>query len=222
MGFGALNEGRGAYPGDTFGRFFELAIATISLNEGRGAYPGDTSPRHRHRRAPSPLNEGRGAYPGDTRDRGESHCFAGNAQRRPGCLPRRHERPSVLNVELAHRSTKAGVLTPATRPRIDRADDATESAQRRPGCLPRRHTSTLAIHSPLKRRSTKAGVLTPATRAVAGHMVRIGGRTAQRRPGCLPRRHAYTTLRSRSTRGPLNEGRGAYPGDTRSGPTRRP
>ena len=61
----ALNEGRGANPGDTPGLGRHRA-APAALNEGRGANPGDTPGLGRHRAAPAALNEGRGANPGDT------------------------------------------------------------------------------------------------------------------------------------------------------------
>ena len=42
MGRGkALNEGRGANPGDTLSKPTTMLLAT-TLNEGRGANPGDT------------------------------------------------------------------------------------------------------------------------------------------------------------------------------------
>ena len=85
----ALNEGRGANPGDTSGcgpssdgranaqrrpgrepRRHHLSVVdqaqTGALNEGRGANPGDTPGAARPRRHRTPLNEGRGANPGDT------------------------------------------------------------------------------------------------------------------------------------------------------------
>ena len=38
-----LNEGRGAYPGDTSMSLGQCAVSVSgTLNEGRGAYPGDT------------------------------------------------------------------------------------------------------------------------------------------------------------------------------------
>ena len=44
-----------------------LPVRPASLNEGRGAYPGDTCYPIRWCMKTRPLNEGRGAYPGDTR-----------------------------------------------------------------------------------------------------------------------------------------------------------
>ena len=184
----ALNEGRGANPGDTRARVRERERAR-PLNEGRGANPGDTprsppgSPR-----APA-LNEGRGANPGDTRSRAFSSFAPHTAQRRPGREPRRHtpsmNRNSVANSSLnegrganpgdtvstvplttvtVNRSTKAGARTPATQ-----------------GALEGRRGARL--------RSTKAGARTPATPAVIRDVDR------------------YLMA--------LNEGRGANPGDTR-------
>ena len=86
----ALNEGRGANPGDTGnqgcgamrvdGRSTKAGARTPAtparlsaqpcllntLNEGRGANPGDTCSRSAARQSQEPLNEGRGANPGDT------------------------------------------------------------------------------------------------------------------------------------------------------------
>ena len=138
----ALNEGRGSHPGDTLcavvdtlGTFFAQrrpgfaprrhpeslhrisnSVAaqrrpgfaprrhtatpspsrrgTRSLNEGRGSHPGDTQWASTPSTRPRPLNEGRGSHPGDT-------GTAGRAQ--------------VDRVD-RHRSTKAGVRTPATLP----------------------------------------------------------------------------------------------------------
>ena len=174
----------------------------LTLNEGRGDYPGDTGwpgSRRPGWRTGRSLNEGRGAYPGDTCTRLlPSISVLHFAQRRPGCL-------------LTPATTKAGVLTPAT-----------------------------LFHdfppSRLRRRSTKAGVLTPATLPVLTQLARVVAQRrpgclprrrhrcpippngcAQRRPGCLPRRHRLVAG-ERQGRLSLNEGRGAYPGDTVSEP----
>ena len=87
------------------------------------------------------------------------------------------------------RSTKAGARTPATlASRTSTWMNPRESAQRRPGREPRRHWRERGPGGDLRVRSTKAGARTPATRA-------------DTRPSFLRRR-------------PLNEGRGANPGDT--------
>ena len=110
------------------------------------------------------------------------------AQRRPGREPRRHADADGADGSAAARSTKAGARTPATR-----------GVPRRP--------------PPRAARSTKAGARTPATqrRAVASCAVMA---TAQRRPGREPRRHARADAGGSLRAAPLNEGRGANPGDT--------
>ena len=184
---GALNEGRGANPGDTEVVASRWAGAEISLNEGRGANPGDTTttnrpcspsplegrgaiatPGMRARRARAPaLNEGRGANPGDTRRWSASAtCADSTAQRRPGREPRRHE-----GKRAAHR---------AERP-------LNEGRGANPGDTPTR----LAL------RHARACALNE-------------GRGAN--PGDTRLLQAVGELPGTD---PLNEGRGANPGDTR-------
>ena len=112
----ALNEGRGANPGDTRGqravlrrrpiaqrrpgreprRHFGLCAQGFSgsspLNEGRGANPGDTRQVTTLEPKTYPLNEGRGANPGDTHGCSTMGVPLSVAQRRPGREPRRHDR----------------------------------------------------------------------------------------------------------------------------------
>ena len=76
-----------------------------------------------------------------------------------------------------------------TRAMLRAAPAALKRAQRRPGREPRRHDGLWLLAGRITPRSTKAGARTPATRA---------GRAALRRPAPCP----------------LNEGRGANPGDT--------
>ena len=192
-----LNEGRGAYPGDTAQAVGLAAVLRRSTKAGvlTPATPGVVDPKT----ATRSLNEGRGAYPGDTwRTSPKIASAVRFAQRRPGCLPRRHLQGfSSIAIAIVARSTKAGVLTPATL------------------VLSRLHLSSVA-----DRRSTKAGVLTPAT-PPAAHRVRVVwlGRSAT---SLNEGRGAYPgdTLRARNWRlsntASLNEGRGAYPGDTAS------
>ena len=66
------------------------AGAGQALNEGRGANPGDTERPCARRAIAGPLNEGRGANPGDTEFDHPSSVLASTAQRRPGREPRRH------------------------------------------------------------------------------------------------------------------------------------
>ena len=159
---GPLNEGRGANPGDTTRRCRPAAVWR-SLNEGRGANPGDTRPERDTSLRPSALNEGRGANPGDT-------AVA-----------------SAAAALLTLRSTKAGARTPATHD-ADRLAAVAEDAQRRPGREPRRHAPR-----------------SPPCRAIS---------CAQRRPGREPRRHPDPPRAGGWRPAALNEGRGANPGDT--------
>ena len=166
------------------------------LNEGRGANPGDTRAAGRGGSRRRPLNEGRGANPGDTP--------GGTGEIGP-------EHP---------RSTKAGARTPATRgrngagraprrplnegrganpgdtKRAPASAPGASVAQRRPGREPRRHHRLAELSEVGDLRSTKAGARTPATPAV--------------------RTYADSDFE------PLNEGRGANPGDTTSAPVRAP
>ena len=212
---GSLNEGRGAYPGDTRARVWgKVTVVTrstkagaltpathgvprhagchqVPLNEGRGAYPGDTRLEARSEGRTCSLNEGRGAYPGDTSSTGRRlvrDCEALNEGR--GAYPG----DTLFNLDGDQvgdaRSTKAGALTPATPCDTDPTDLWGCRAQRRPGRLPRRHADGRARQLAGERRSTKAGALTPATLQTRSD-------------------HDWRSA-------PLNEGRGAYPGDTRS------
>ena len=76
-GSGALNEGRGRDPGDTWPEAAPRC-PWAPLNEGRGRDPGDTARSPGHELWRTPLNEGRGRDPGDTGCR-----WSG----RPGCRP---------------------------------------------------------------------------------------------------------------------------------------
>ena len=90
-----LNEGRDRNPGDTGSLNADADSRPRTLNEGRDRNPGDT--RCRRRAAPrgrSTLNEGRDRNPGDTR-------YLGGGAAGGGAL----------------RSTKAGIVIPATRGR---------------------------------------------------------------------------------------------------------
>ena len=113
---------------------------------------------------------------------------AGCAQRRPGREPRRHWLPALINV-------------------------LARIAQRRPGREPRRHLAALGVAGADARRSTKAGARTPATLPALAHQgLDLGGRStkAGARTPATRLRSTCTHLRSP----PLNEGRGANPGDT--------
>ena len=170
------------------------STASAPLNEGRGANPGDTrgSTRRRSSRGAA-LNEGRGANPGDTlcgRDSWSSRPRTLNEGRgaNPGDTRWTGENRPGSN----RRSTKAGARTPATLGQGPSIRRPLRSAQRRPGREPRRHREPCPGGRKRRARSTKAGARTPATRGA--------------------RRDCPRTAR------PLNEGRGANPGDTRRAP----
>ena len=115
-------------------------------------------------------------------------CTGSVAQRRPGREPRRHRLHGKGALRGERRSTKAGARTPATLPGLPAGGRARD-------------------------RSTKAGARTP------GDTTTSGGRPsllfiAQRRPGREPRRHSPQPTPPFRAPAPLNEGRGANPGDT--------
>ena len=139
------------------------AIAFAPLNEGRSRNPGDT-----REIAVDVLNSGPAQRRPESEPRRHLYVFGTKtieqcAQRRPESEPRRHARGSSAYGGIAHRSTKAGVGTPATH-------------------------GGIAARGPLRGRSTKAGVGTPATQA-ASSVPRPTGISAQRRPESEPRRH---------------------------------
>ena len=210
----SLNEGRGANPGDTDGRARQPAGAA-ALNEGRGANPGDTrsAARDMDMWRPWTLNEGRGANPGDTARAEDRVVQAGARSTKAGArTPATHRHPPAAAVIVATRSTKAGARTPATRAHR-RADDTTTARSTKAGArtpaTPRELRVALLVHH----RSTKAGARTPAT-PYASHRSDSASAIAQRRPGREPRRHAGVVRQAPSALRPLNEGRGANPGDT--------
>ena len=209
----ALNEGRGANPGDTTPRC-PGCRARAPLNEGRGANPGDTWPARPQRRACNSLNEGRGANPGDTLRARLDVNGSPDAQRRPGRKPRRHPLSCALGAHRCGRSTKAGARTPATpyQPPPGRRCKArsTKAGARTPA------TPRLGVGERPRGvlpRSTKAGAQTPATRRPA-----YGRRDVHRRrstkAGARTPATPHSAGGSHFTLDSLNEGRGANPGDT--------
>ena len=77
---GPLNEGRGAYPGDT--RIHCRLDPVLQRSTKAGAHtPATRSPRCSVPGPAPPLNEGRGAYPGDTGPHGGSPAHAGRRDR---------------------------------------------------------------------------------------------------------------------------------------------
>ena len=211
-----------------------------ALNEGRGANPGDTGdltagPSQRLRAQRRPGREPRRHTPSAA-----ATCCSSPAQRRPGREPRRHLPARMQDRALGRRrSTKAGARTPATRcrppERLRRAEPLNEGRGANPGDTRLFRVARLRH----RRRSTKAGARTPATQVHhrllppahcaaqrrPGREPRRHGpdgsksitcsRLAQRRPGREPRRHPAARPSWCRGPGPLNEGRGANPGDTR-------
>ena len=165
-------------------------------------------------------------------------CVCVSAQRRPGCEPRRRPAPGGVRARpTRNRSTKAGVRTPATRVNryrrlgpvvarstkagvrtpatrvVERTRDTWDPiAQRRPGCEPRRRRRPSSRVRFSSHRSTKAGVRTPATHegeaSAGGTHVPRSTKAGVRTPAT-----PETGRRTPGISAPLNEGRGANPGD---------
>ena len=233
----ALNEGRGANPGDT--RTFHPAPGCAStLNEGRGANPGDTgrapgAGRDSRRRSTkagartpaTPLNGARAAMippPRSTKagartpatptprtgSRGRSRPLNEGRGANPG-----DTRHGPVEGRQPHvRSTKAGARTPATPAEEFRRLDDGVLAQRRPGREPRRHLPTLGPAHPLTALNEGRGANPGDTAGRKG--LSPAGLHAQRRPGREPRRHIQKSPPVELRPPTLNEGRGANPGDT--------
>ena len=138
------------------------------------------------------------------------------AQRRPGREPRRHARRPTGPTPPARSLNEGRGANPGDTVHAFINSASSGDAQRRPGREPRRHVDDV-LHSPRRdRRSTKAGARTPATRPGRPPPSPCRGPLNEGR-GANPgdtRGRAYSWARSR---GALNEGRGANPGDT---PTR--
>ena len=162
------------------------------------------------------LNEGRGANPGDTRpavDRVLMLCFA---QRRPGREPRRHS----IRVQGSRAYLRLAQRRPGREPRRHSPSTAPGSlvvtAQRRPGREPRRHAvRPLDAAHALMLRSTKAGARTPATPAAGRLRQHVFGEPLNEGRGANPGDTGVARRHRPSARDALNEGRGANPGDTR-------
>ena len=192
------------------------SLSDDGVTIGAQRRPGREPRRHiAHCPTPGPtartLNEGRGANPGDTAGLAVFPARSVTAQRRPGREPRRHRHPRHPRHADTPRSTKAGARTPATPP-LGMLIPPPTVAQRRPGREPRRHLRFHRGGRERPARSTKAGARTPATRfsidpciAPTHRSTKAGARTPATRP--VPRRRC-------SCPEPLNEGRGANPGDT--------
>ena len=216
----SLNEGRGANPGDTC-----PAARAVRMFVAAQRRPGREPRRHargaRGRSGPRrALNEGRGANPGDTRTRGDAACIRAALNEGRGANPGDTGRLAGRLPARAARSTKAGARTPATPGlrgttgspccSLNEGRGANPgdtlltvpyqgrggTAQRRPGREPRRHPRVREMSPP--------------------------DRTAQRRPGREPRRHPGDAGRCGGRASPLNEGRGANPGDTCRSASSRP
>ena len=130
-----------------------------------------------------------------------------------GREPRRHRRPRLADRRRDARSTKAGARTPATPGRGAGLLHRAGRAQRRPGREPRRHAGRTTApdgFSPAQRRPGRE----PRRHRPRAGDPRRDRLIAQRRPGREPRRHRAAPPPRSGRRRPLNEGRGANPGDT--------
>ena len=160
----------------------------------------------------------------------EEFLFDLRAQRRPGRIPRRHavihEEPNPrypLNEgrgaypgdtgvgllrpgEIPHRSTKAGAHTPATHVRDQVLVGHRARSTKAGAHTPATHSIPRPARYP-RTRSTKAGAHTPATLELSRCPVPVDARSTKA--------GAHTPATGPFAR--LNEGRGAYPGDTRHG-----
>ena len=141
-------------------------------------------------------------------------CAAVCAQRRPGREPRRHARPPVrLRRRRCALNEGRGANPGDTRVAL-RISATASAAQRRPGREPRRHAGAgrrAVSHTRAQRRPGRE------PRRHFTSSARRGDppcRYAQRRPGREPRRHAHGRSARTPRCRPLNEGRGANPGDT--------
>ena len=155
--------------------------------------PGREPRRHFTFHINTPLTDGAQRRPGreprrHTRTTSAATRRYRTAQRRPGREPRRHVDMPMVPAGVQHAQRR-----PGREPRRHITTAVLPSfctiAQRRPGREPRRHLQRWQPCDIDRLRSTKAGARTPATRR---------------------RRNA-----DRRNRHPLNEGRGANPGDTR-------
>ena len=188
-----------------------------ALNEGRGANPGDT-PRRRPGRASAgrPLNEGRGANPGDTSSSSAGSPNRPSAQRRPGREPRRHQRIRDAGLDCDDAQRRPGREPRRHPPTIFQAQSQKTGAQRRPGREPRRHLETSSRPAARNRAQRRPG-REPRRHSTPTGAIRPTSSSAQRRPGREPRRHPPSAAWRPGTAPSLNEGRGANPGDTRQG-----
>ena len=190
IGWGPLNEGRGANPGDTPARVSPRRVWADAQRR-----PGREPRRHALAAAASAESwSGAQRRPGREPRRHREYAYARrftsvSAQRRPGREPRRHDRGRRLDLRRAVRSTKAGARTPATRR------------------LPRRWCRCAAALN--EGRGANPGDTCSPSSADASRCI------AQRRPGREPRRHPRRARAAGPRRAALNEGRGANPGDTR-------
>ena len=205
-----------------------------SLNEGRGANPGDTAwPAAIHVRCGQRSTKAGARTPATLHLPGRDN--AGRALNEGSRTPATQHLPGRGHHH-AERSTKAGARTPATRACPRSAHPAPRALNEGRGANPgdTRYSSRPCWSQ--RSRSTKAGARTPATPLVyspsgsaSGRSTKAGARTPATPLGRLPvdlrdarstkagaRTPAtlYLPVRVARLRWPLNEGRGANPGDT--------
>ena len=185
------------------------------------------------------LNEGRGTHPGDTGTHASGLHLRLHRSTKAGARTPATRHPFVGRRDDRLRSTKAGARTPATRSRSrtnhrrysalnegrgthpgdtdsgKRPSFFACSAQRRPGHAPRRHHPTGHRIRPSDAIAQRRPGHAPRRHQWQIRQCRIVLWYAQRRPGHAPRRHGYRLPWRNVRSGPLNEGRGTHPGDTR-------
>ena len=188
----ALNEGRGANPGDTQGDCENCHHVRFAQRrpgrEPRRHDSGSTAPMLfiiAAQRRPGREPRRHVGSPSTTRP---SHF----AQRRPGREPRRHLYRAMTSAAIfSMLFIIAAQRRPGREPRRHVGSPSTTRpshfAQRRPGREPRRHAGGFGVVVVQVIRSTKAGARTPAT-PEAG-VSDDAADAAQRRPGREPRRH---------------------------------
>ena len=134
------------------------------------------------------------------------------AQRRPGREPRRHSAIGAAVWRGLSRSTKAGARTPATLSAPSNKYRASQPLNEGRGANPgdtRDPQQEAAVAHP---RSTKAGARTPATRR--SHAEPDAGFPRSTKAGARTPATPAASPATGTPSPPLNEGRGANPGDT--------
>ena len=166
----------------------DVVARRSALNEGRGAHPGDTDASRMNVSSCAAAQRRPGRTPRRHLPAAAVIILFALAQRRPGRTPRRHAVRPLHHHVAPVRSTKAGAHTPATRIRHRRRPPRTGPLNEGRGAHPGDTLPMPSQLSSLPHRSTKAGAHTPATR-LRHLQIPDMSKNAQRRPGRTPRRH---------------------------------